>query len=442
MKTAMKNTSMSAWTTARRWLMPALLAAFALSGCGGSDDATKANLRLVNASKGYSTLSLALNDSTVQSGVAYGGSAAYVMVNPSDTNAAVNSPSAASTLSSSTLNLSKKNYYTLLAYGKAGSLNTLGLDDNTSAPASGKTLLRVINTASDAGALDIYVTGSNDSLTASTTLLSGQSYGALSGYVNFNSGTWRLRVTAAGSKTDVRLDLSAVDFASQGVMTLVLTPGDGGVLVHGLLLADRGDVANKPNSQARVRVVAGVTDNGTVSAVLGGTTLVNAVAAPAQTGYVLVNAGTLTLAATVTGTANGTPASLSSVTLAGGSDYTLMVYATPSAPMAVLLADDNRYPSDTSRAKVRLVHGVSNVSGTLSMKLNFVVLADTVALGTASGYSLADPSTTAQITVDAFGSTSALYSSAANLTLLANTSYTLFMVGSSSAPVALLSRDR
>ena len=428
----------TAWMNAWRGWLPVLLVALGLSGCGGgSDSATKANVRLVNASKGYSTLSLSLNDSAVQTGVAYGGTAGYAQVDPSNTSAAVGSPSAASTLSSSTLNLSKKNYYTVLAYGKAGALSTLELDDNTGGAGSGKTLLRVINTAADAGALDVYVTGSSDSLSASTPSLSAQTYGSLSTFATINSASWRVRVTAAGSKTDVRLDLPAVNFASQAVLTLVLTPGDGGVLVHGLLLAQQGDVLGQANTQARVRVVAGVTGNGAVSAVLGGSALVNAVAAPAQTSYTLVNAGTLSLAAT----ANGTAAGLGSVTLNGGNDYTLLVYGTPSAPVAVLLADDNSNPSDTTRAKLRLAHGLADVSGALSMKLNFVVLADGVTQGSASAYSLADASTTAQLTVDGAGS-GTLYSSAANLTLLANGNYTLFMVGSAAAPVALLSKDR
>jgi hypothetical protein len=414
------------------------LAATVLVGCGGSsEDPTKARVRLVNASAGYDSLTLSLDDTTVVTGVPYGGSAGYTDADPKATDASVSAPSSAAVLASTTVALEKKKFYSVLAYGKAGALSAQLLDENTGSPDSGKAMIRIINAAPDAGPLDAYLTGNGDSLSASTALQSALAYGKLGGYTTIVSGSWRLRVTAAGSKTDVRLDLPALDAASQGVITLVLTPGRGGVLVNALWLSQQGDIANAANTQARVRAVAGVSGGASVSADVAGTSLMNSVGAPALVTYSLVDAGTVPVAAS----ANGNAASLTSATLAGGGDYTLMVYGTPAAPVAVLIEDDNSLPSDTSGAKLRLSHGVADDADTLTLKVEFLVTADGVAQGTASGYESVAASTTARLTVTTPGVASPIFDQS-NYTIAADSVYTFFVVDATSSAQGILAKDR
>jgi hypothetical protein len=229
--------------------------------------------------------------------------------------------------------------------------------------------------------------------------------------------------------------VSGLGFGSQGVNTLVLTPGRGGVLVNALLLAQQGNITTAANSQARVRVVAGVTDAAAVSATVGGTALLSGVAAPAQTNYTLLPAGS----PPVVVSANGTAAALSSAALVAGSDYTLMVYGTAAAPVAVLLSDDNTLPSDTSTAKLRLVHGLADVSGTLSLQVDLVVLASGVSQGMASAYSPVNASSTTRLTATGAGFT---LNTGADQTFVAGANYSFFVVGSAVAPVPILHRDR
>jgi hypothetical protein len=414
------------------------LAATVLLGCGGSsEDPTKARLRLVNASAGYDSLALDLGDTTVVTGVPYGGSASFADVDPKATDASVSAPSSAAVLASITVSLAKKKFYSVLAYGKAGALAAQLLDENTASPDSGKALIRIINAAPDAGTLDVYLTGSGDSLSASTALQSALAYGQLGAYTTIVSGAWRLRVAAAGSKTDVRLDLPALNVASQGVVTLVLTPGRGGVLVNSLLLSQQGDIANAANAQARVRAVAGVSGGASVSADVAGTSLMNGVGAPALVTYSLVDAGSVPVAAS----ANGNATSLTSATLAGGGDYTLMVYGSPDAPVAVLIEDDNSLPSDTSGAKLRLAHGVADDAGTLTLKVDFLVTADGVAQGTASPYDSVAASTTAHLTVTTPGVAGTIFDQS-NYTIAADSVYTFFVVDATSSAQGILAKDR
>ncbi|MDP3612560.1 MAG: DUF4397 domain-containing protein, partial [Rubrivivax sp.] len=132
----------------RRWMALAmgLALGLALAACGGGTDRTKAQLRLVNASSGYAQLDLRVDDQLRQGGVNYGGSAGYVEIDPDDTRTSVSSVGSATALLSFTPSLSARKFYTVLAYGGAGALRHALLDDNISAPDTGRALLRVLNT--------------------------------------------------------------------------------------------------------------------------------------------------------------------------------------------------------------------------------------------------------------------------------------------------------
>ena len=86
-------------------------------------------MRLVNASTGYTALELRVDGQTRQSDVLYGGSATYVETEPGETNA-IYSPGSPTALLSFDPSVSANKYYSLLAYGAAGALKQVLLDDN------------------------------------------------------------------------------------------------------------------------------------------------------------------------------------------------------------------------------------------------------------------------------------------------------------------------
>lgn len=413
------------------WLLPLL----ALAACGGGEDRTKAHVRLVNASSGYSTLQLQVGDTDVGGAAAYGANAGYSDVDKGTDDASVSRPGSATVLATTSVSLGKDSHYTMLAYGKAGELATLLVDENEPEAADGKAKVRLVNAAPDAGSVDLFITGSSETLADSSTALADQAYGKLSAFTTINSGTWRVRVTATGSKSDVRLDVDGVVFASKGVTTLVVTPGRGGVLVNALQLVQAGGVARQDNTQARVRAVAGAADAAAVGVSVGGTSLVAGAASPALTAYTLVPAG----AQGVVASAGGTVAGLSTATLAGGADYTLMVYGTAAAPVAALIEDDNSLPSESTKARVRLVNGVADLAEPLTLSIDFQVAAEGVAQGAASAYTEVDASTTA--TVGVTGGSTTLYS-ATDRTFSGNANYTVFALGAAASKTGVLRKDR
>jgi len=421
--------------------MAVATAACQLAACGGGADRTKAQLRMVNASSGYTQLDLRVDDQLRQGAVAYGGAEGYVEVDPGKAASTISSVGSATPLLSFTPSVSEKKYYTLLAYGAAGALRQQPLDDNAGAPDAGRALLRVFNAATDAGALDIYLTGPNDLLDSAAAIQSGAAFGTLGAWITVNIANWRLRATAAGSKTDVRLDVPLLALPSKQVATLVLTPGAGGVLVNGLLLVQQGAITRQDSQQARVRLAAVVADSGTVGAQVGVTTLAAGNGSPSLSDYMLLPAGASAVAVTVNARAVAAP----SFTLLPGHDYTLMVHGPLAAAQISWIEDDNRLPIDVSRAKLRLINGLSDSAAPLAMTLDFASVASAVGVGTASAYASVAPTagggTDGRLSVTATGVAAPLFT-ANDQILRASANYSVLLVGPQLAATGIVRRDR
>jgi Domain of unknown function (DUF4397) len=421
----------------KNWIALFLATAALLAACGGGTDRTKAQVRLVNASGGYSTLDLRVDDQLRQGGVGEGGTAGYIEVDPDKAGMQITQAGSPTPLLSFTPGLSERRYYTVLAYGEAGTLRQHVLDDNSGEPADNRALLRVVNAASNAGALDIYLTASGDDIGSAVAVQAGAAYGNVGGWITVNSGTWRLRVTAAGDKDDVRLDVPAVSLPSKHITTLVITPSAGGVLVNGLLLAQRSAITRADATQARVRLAAGVTGSPAVSATVAGVTLGPGVA-PLISNYSVVPAGAASVVATVAGVAQ--PAV--DVTLEPGRDYTLLVQGTPAAVRVGRLADDNKLPTDNTKAKLRLVNGMAESTAVLSLSVDLLQVGSPASSGAASGYAAVRPTSgngDGELLV-LEGGTQVFR--AADQQLAAGNVYTVFVLGSQSAATGRLRRDR
>lgn len=422
----------------KTWALALSLASVALlTACGGGSDSKTAQMRLLNASIGYAKLDMAVNSTTVNSGIAYAAAGSYADIDTGATGTEVQNSTIGSTLASSTPSLSAGSHYAMIAYGSAGSVRTTLLQEDQEVPASGKSKLLVLNLAPDAGSMDIYITGSDEALDTSTAVASSIATGSGSGYVTLNSGTFRVRMTAAGSKTDLRLDIPTVSLPSAGVSTLILTGSSGGVLVNGLQMIQQGAVSNFPNSTARARLVAAVGGSALVAGTVGQTQLMPTSTAPTIGDYKTVSAGANSLAIYV----NGTAMTLSSPTLAAGGDYTLMVWGPASAPQLTVLTDDNRLPTNTSTAKVRLVNGVASAATGLTLNVDYSALASNVVSGTSSS-PITTPATTASLlTVTSPASTTPVYS-LSDLAIQASGVYTVFVMGDGTSMVGSLRKER
>lgn len=428
------------WAT-RLVLMLSLSATAFLTACGGGGKSSSSTqVRLLNATRSYAQLDLSVNDKTINSKIAYATAGEYGTVDTSATATKVLTSDVGTSVSATTPTLTSGTNYTFITYGFAGAIRTTLLQEGETVPDANKAKLLVLNLAPDAGALDVYVTTAADDINSATALTTNLQGGSGSGYVQINSGTFRVRVTGYNNRTDLRLDIPAVTLDSASVNTLILTSSEGGVLVNGITLVQKGAVKNFANAQARVRTVAALANGGTVGAAINGQTMFTTAISPLVSNYVTTTSGATTLNATV----NGAGVSFTAPTLTAGKDYTLLVWGDPAAPKLSVLDDDNRLPTVSGNVKIRLVNAIAAQTSGVSLNVDFSAIASNTLPGTASTPGSISSTTASQVDVTVPTSATAIYTNT-SLAFPANSVWTFFAVPSATATqgmTALPKRER
>jgi len=420
------------------WLAAAVALVPLLQACGGgSDSDSDGAVRLVNASSAYGALDLYSSDTLLSSAVASEGAGSYVTLGAGTYTLKLKRNGSSTTVNSTDRSVAASTSHTLLAYSTADTLRSVFLTDNETAPTSGAAKLRVFNASTEAGALDVYVTASGAALADSSPTVSALGTERFSSYNEISAGSYRVRVTGSGDKTDLRLDIDGISLADQRIGTLVLTTTPGGVLVNSLFIDQKSTVTGVANPSARIRLVAGAGGNGTVAATINGTSLSSGLRSPTVGAYALVPAGSLSGSVTLDGTALTLP----TATLAAGSDSTLLVTSAGGAGTATLIADDNKPAITSSNAKLRLVHGVGALGSSITLTADYSAVATDTPVNSASTPAAITAGTDMRLEATTPTATGSLFLDSA-VTLVAGKVYTLFMLGDANAPAGVLRRDR
>jgi hypothetical protein len=172
---------------------------------------------------------------------------------------------------------------------------------------------------------------------------------------------------------------------------------------------------------------------------LGGTSLLSSAAANTVSQYALVTAGTPTLNLTL----NGGALPATTQTLTAGGDYTVLVLngAGVSGTTTTLITDDDRLPSTSAYAKIKLVNAMSALGDPLTLNVNYTPVASAITLGNASSSTEVTAGTNTEIdTVDANTSTTLFTNTTATLT--GSGVYDLFMFGSATSTIGALRVNR
>lgn len=415
-----------------------LIAAVVLSGCIGDSDANKAQVRLLNLSQDYSSLDMYADDDRHISDVATGTTSGYAKISEDTYTIGFASHDASTKLKTFSQELKEKTHRTYVGFGRKGSFNTLEIGEDQDEPDSGDHKLVILNATSDAGALDVYLTGASEDLADASPVASNVEAGTTynSGHFEIDSGTYRVRVTGTGDTSDVRLDVSSVTFGSEGVSALVLGDTVGGVLVNAVHVPQEGTMNFLNNTMARLRAVNGVSSgNATVNA--NSTEIMNAQRPNTVGNYTLVEAGSIGLSVTI----GSSTLSVPNETLTAGRDYTYLLWSSGSTNQTpTLITDDNRLPT-SSKYKVRLVNAMSALADELYMSVDGQNVASALAVGQASSYSeFTATSTESEVYVDS-STIDSLYSSTST-TFAAKGVYSLFMFGDASSATSRLRKER
>jgi hypothetical protein len=423
------------------------LSLLALSGCGGSDDESGEDprIRLLNLSAGYTALDMMTNldsdtdddDETQATGVALETVSDYATLEPDDYTVKVRRTGAGSVLRSfAGEELVEDTINTYVAYGEVGNFGALRIDDTLDEADAGETRLAVANVSS-AGALDVYLTDSTTDLDDTTPVLS--SLGAALTPLSTDSGTYRLRVTAAGDTADVRLDVATFTLTDRGVASLIFTSTQGGMLANAVLLPQGGQPTKINNTRARLRGAVGLPGGASASIQVGGQSVLSAATAGViGSRYTLLDAGALPVALTV----NGTVVPVPDVTLSAGADYTLLVWSNATGPQLSLIVDDNRLPAGgTVVSKLRLLNGMSTLAAPLTLSVDFSPVIEGTLLGQVSDEIELSSGTDRQFDLSNT-STAQSVLTRASITLQGNSVYTFFMTDNGATAIGVLRRDR
>jgi hypothetical protein len=118
--------------------------------------------------------------------------------------------------------------YTIVALGRAGATGALAptfrIIPDAAAPAAGQATLRILHASPAAGNVDIYVTAPNADLANEQADFTNVAFNANPVSINLAAGTYRIRLTTAGTKT-VKVDRTDIALAA-GQRWLALGLGD------------------------------------------------------------------------------------------------------------------------------------------------------------------------------------------------------------------------
>jgi hypothetical protein len=421
-----------------------------LTACGGSSGGGgngTTNVRALNLASDLSSIDIFTGDTKQFSALATDTLAPNNSFEANTYTVNVKRAGDAATLLTGSYSLSRDQNYTVVVWGRetALRLSTLPESENVDNIAANNSKVRVFNATIDSGTLDVYLTPATVDIADATPTQGIVTAGALAGFRDISAGTYRLRVTGTGDPADVRLDVPAVTLKEKQFSTLVLTAaGTGGVLLNGTLIVQQGDKASYKTTKARVRLAASIASAGVVTASVGGSTLFSNYRSPrVSTAYAQIDAG----APNVTVVVNGVTVNNTARSFVAGTDYTLLAYGSAAASQVALFADDNRVPGTATRAKVRLVNGLTS-AGPLTMQLDlgtFVATNDIVS-GAASAYALPNVAGSSKIEIISQLVETPLYSlsqSNNTLNLLSGQGvYTVFMLDGATAASGRLVKDR
>ena len=221
-----------------------LLATAALAACDDDDDevtgpGTSAQVRVVHASPDAPNVDVLVDNAAALTNVAYKASSSYLEVQSGSRNLKVRATGTSTTVIDQNATLSQGAFYTVIATGRVASISPLVLTDDQTGPAPGNVRLRLVHAAPAAAAVDIYVTAPTVDIATATPTLTSVAFRATSNYLDVPAGTYRVRITPAGSKT-VALDVNNVALTAGQVRTAVAVdaPG-GGAPLGAILLADK-----------------------------------------------------------------------------------------------------------------------------------------------------------------------------------------------------------
>ena len=190
------------------------------AGCGGS---STAQVRLMNAFLGQSSVDMLISSKNVASGVIYGSASGYVSVSSGSPNLQIDNTGTTNILVNQTISLPAKSDNTILTTG----FGTVVFTDNNTPPSSGNLEIRVINASPTLGTADVYIVPSGTAITPGSPTFASLAYQAASGYDSLPAGSYEVIFTQPGQAFAV-IDSNPLSFSAGQIRSIVGLDGQNG----------------------------------------------------------------------------------------------------------------------------------------------------------------------------------------------------------------------
>ena len=204
------------------------VAAMLMVGCQSIEMSPEnvAQVRVIAASPDAGSMDFYAGGTALAYGVDFGAASTYVPLTPGTVRLSANTANTAQMLIASNAPLVAGKQYTAVVTNVSASLQeTIYADQTTPAP-TGDVAVRVIDAATRAGNVDLYMVPANEKLKATAAVRAGVAFGASTGYVLLPAGTYSLVVVPAGTApTNQALPLMTgpqTNYAAGAVRTVVL----------------------------------------------------------------------------------------------------------------------------------------------------------------------------------------------------------------------------
>jgi hypothetical protein len=353
-----------------------------LGACGGGDKDSGASIRLVNATQSFASLDAFVDDVSFAKELKIGQASNFTDVSSGSRTIKVRNTGGATNLLEQSQSLNGDGHYSVIAVGGENAISLSIYKEDESEPGSGYAKFRVFNASTFGDSVDVYLTSADADLASETPVFTGIAKQSTAAFRSIATGTYRLRITTAGDRSEVRLDVAQITVSEKAIYTYVLIPTKSGTLVNGLMLQQNGGASANTNTYARVKFVNGYSSTVSAQPIVDGQKLGSAVGGYGVSSYALVKEGTPTLGFTA-----GGQTFTKSVTVTAGTDMTVAV--TPNgATTGIISTLDNNFPvASSGKSKVRLFN-LAQGAGSVQLSYNSgTTLVDYLDFGLVSGYS-------------------------------------------------------
>ncbi len=171
-----------------------------LAGCRAVvSSPTASQVRVIAASPDAPGLDMYLNNNVLAYNLGFGSVTSYIAVDAGTDLVSADTAGTKQLLVSAKNTFVNSNQYTVLVGNVSANLQELVIQDQAQAAPSGQISLRLIDQATQIGALDVYLVPMGQKFTAVTPLMTNLMFGNAPSYLNVPTGTYTLVLVPAGT---------------------------------------------------------------------------------------------------------------------------------------------------------------------------------------------------------------------------------------------------